>query len=947
MILYPEQPRPTIRIAALIFFTAVIFLNAQNIDLRIATADSLFETGRYATAESLYGDILKEADGKIRAAAEKGLGNIAFVYGRYDQADKNYRSAQVLFRKARDPRGEAKTLINLGNLFYLRNDYPTARKNYEQAIGIIRKLKETGAAEKRDLLGAEANLGQIDLATGKDETAIVRFRSALQTARDIGYLAGEADNRQNIGDYYQVTGEPDSSLAYYGEAVRIFLSMNHAKRASDVLKEMGNIYRKMGEYDQAYDRIHQALSLLRMVKKGDYLPGEGELYNNLGLLFLDMGNYRGGLDNFLTGLEAFRFLGDSVGVKKAEENLGNAYLRLASGDSSFYDSSQFYYDRARKIGNQPIDQANYCNNLGVLCESRGHYPDALDYYSKARKMYETARDLLGVARVTNNLANIAMIQNDYGNAIKNYEAALAGIRAYRRRDWEASLLANLGNAQHRDRKSDAALGSLNQAVEIVEQLRRGIASQEFRSQYFENKIAIYEELVDLYVEKGMAREAFNTAERAKARAFLDLLAGAEEVGYRSDLDPEVKALIARERDLEKKIEFLAGDPAQPRAIMEHDSVLKALIEAFPDYRTLKARQPIAVEELQARLDDRTAVVEYFLGGKTGFVFVVTRDRLSVRRLDDEPVSIYEKVDSLRKVIRSKKDFTECGKELYDMLIFPLRRDLEPADRLCIVPHSALHHLPFAALVVSREPRRLLIEDYDIFYSPSASVYALTREKESRKMVKSAIFAKSNFAEHPDWFDIPLPGTNAEKDSLVANRVLPGVTVYSDVASQNPPSEANAKRHAGEYDILHFATHGKLDTDSPLDSRIVLSGDSIEDGNLKVREIFNLKLNACLVTLSACQTGQLKAFAGSGRYALGDELTGLSRAFIYAGAPSVVASLWKVSDAATVLLMVGFYKNLKDHDKTRALCDAQRSLMKSEYYSAPFYWAPFVVIGDGD
>jgi CHAT domain-containing protein len=910
-------------------------------------ADSLFESGRYETAESLYRNILKDPGDNIRAGAEKGLGNISFVYGRYDQADKSYRMALELFRKIRDPRGEAKTLINLGNLSFLRSDFPAARKSYEKAIVIIRQLKEPGAAEQKDLLAAEANLGQINMIIGNRELALVQFRNALQAAREIGNPAIEADNLQNVGNFYQQTGEPDSAVKYYEEAVNICMQTGYFKRAADAMREMGSIHRRTGEYDRAYTLTYQALALLFRIKKGDYMPGEGEIYNNLGLLFLDMGNYRSALENFTSGLKAFRYLGDSIGVGKAEENLGNAYLRLSARDSSYYDSSQFFYDQARRIGDQPIDQADYYNNLGVLCEIRGRYTAARDNYSKARKTYESAKDHVGVARVLNNLANIALRQNDYGTAVKDYEAALAGIRKYRRRDWEASLLANLGNAQHQSGKLNEALRSLSQAVEIVERLRQGISSQEFRSQYFENKIAIYEELVGLYVQKGMAREAFKTAERAKARAFLDLLAGAGEIGYRADLNPEVKALIARERDLEKKIEFLTGDSAQPRAIMEHDSVLLELIDAFPDYRALKSGQPITVEELQSRLDDRTAIVEYFLGQRTGFVFTITRGRLSVRRLDANPLTIYENVDSLRKIIRAKKDYARYGRALYDILVAPLRSEIGTAERLCIVPHSALHHLPFAALIVKDEPRRLLIEDYDIFYSPSASVYALAKDKNRRKSFKSAIFAKSSFAEHPDWFDIPLPGTNAEKDSLLAARVMPGVTVFSDVDAKFLPTETNAKRHAGEYDILHFATHGKLDADSPLDSRIVLSADSIEDGNLKVREIFNLKLNAYLVTLSACQTGQVKAFTGTGKYAVGDELTGLSRAFIYAGAPSVVASLWKVSDAATVLLMVNFYKNLKSQDKTRALCAAQRTLMKSEYYGAPFYWAPFVVIGDGD
>ena len=220
---------------------------------------------------------------------------------------------------------------------------------------------------------------------------------------------------------------------------------------------------------------------------------------------------------------------------------------------------------------------------------------------------------------------------------------------------------------------------------------------------------------------------------------------------------------------------------------------------------------------------------------------------------------------------------------------------------------------------------------------------------SEKALASVIFAKSDFSEHPDWFDMPLPGTNTEKDSLLSARVLPNVKVYSDVDPLSPaPSEHNAKSVLKEYDLVHFATHGKLDNASPLESRIVLSADKADDGNLTVREILNIDLEAYLVTLSACETGRLKGYGDKDQHNVGDELTGLTRAFIYAGTPSVVASLWKVHDLSTALLMVQFYKNLKDSDKTRALCDAQRWFINNDrlyYFQEPFFWAPFVVFGD--
>jgi CHAT domain-containing protein len=466
----------------------------------------------------------------------------------------------------------------------------------------------------------------------------------------------------------------------------------------------------------------------------------------------------------------------------------------------------------------------------------------------------------------------------------------------------------------------------------------------------ESKVIIYEMLIGLYYRKGMAREAFNYAERAKSRAFLDLLSGVD-LSRKEDLDPAVRGLIQREQELEKKVEFLTGDPRQPGAVIEHNEILRELARQYPDYASLKSASPIDIGDLQEDLDDQTAVVEYFVGSSSGYVFVVTDRSLGIKKIGPEPAKLCEKVDYYRKVIKrlvnySDKELMELSRWFYTNLLEPVGTEIKGKRRLCIVPYGILHDLPFAAVALEQQPLRLLIDEHDVFYAPSASVYQLAHGRKKQMKEDAVIFAKSGFRDHRDWFDLPLPGTIKETDSIQAAKALPRLTIFSDADSSGlQPTETRAKEVLKDFDIIHFATHGKLATgDSALDSRVILSTDANNDGNLKVREIFNMDLDAYLVTLSACETGQLKGFSG-GNYLVGDELTGLSRAFIYAGTPSVVASLWKVSDVSTALLMARFYKNLQGSDKTRALCDAQRWLRKKEYYDRPFFWAPFVVIGD--
>jgi CHAT domain-containing protein len=244
---------------------------------------------------------------------------------------------------------------------------------------------------------------------------------------------------------------------------------------------------------------------------------------------------------------------------------------------------------------------------------------------------------------------------------------------------------------------------------------------------------------------------------------------------------------------------------------------------------------------------------------------------------------------------------------------------------------------------------LLLDDYDIFYAPSASVYALVQNRDQRSTRSAIIFAKSDYSDHQEWQHMPLPGTSVEKDSLLTDGYLSSARVYADAEGLAfQPTESNLKAISQDFDIIHCAAHGALDNDSPMDSKVVLSKDEENDGNVTVREIFNMELSAYLVTLSACETGKLKGFSAQTRFSAGDDMTGLTRALLYAGASSVVASLWKVHDLSTALMMMRFYRNMATMDKVHALCEAQRWILHSEelyYFNKPFFWAPFVVFGD--
>jgi CHAT domain-containing protein len=272
-----------------------------------------------------------------------------------------------------------------------------------------------------------------------------------------------------------------------------------------------------------------------------------------------------------------------------------------------------------------------------------------------------------------------------------------------------------------------------------------------------------------------------------------------------------------------------------------------------------------------------------------------------------------------------------GRELftknYALLIAPVEKYLTGFKNIGIIPHGSLHFLPFQALICP--DGKYFIEKYNIFYTPSASVYMFSEGKKYNPEKQIIAMALGDL----DLGDFSgLPGTKTEVDQLRA--------LYNNITFrfETESTETFLKENAPSYAYIHLATHGLLDPLQPLYSYLLFAPTEEDDGLLTVSEVFGLNLNSRLVALSACQTGL-------GDLSQGDDIVGLSRAFLYAGSPAVIVSLWSVADQPTALLMTEFYKNLENYSPQEALGIAQREVMKQ--YPAPFYWAPFQLIGRGD
>jgi hypothetical protein len=448
------------------------------------------------------------------------------------------------------------------------------------------------------------------------------------------------------------------------------------------------------------------------------------------------------------------------------------------------------------------------------------------------------------------------------------------------------------------------------------------------------------------------KAAFNYAEEYKARTLLDLLAGKKSTDAKDGPFLVAKAEPSTEsRDV--KIEK-PKDGAGGGATLRDLDVEKSNYPKLPEDKTTSERliknyeniPVLGLEELQPLASEFTFVT-YVVGLEESSALVLTRDsvtaiplpnltrktlRAETRRLREAlGVSSCEGRDlSLEKAedvvqpppLPNNEAFLENSKLLYEQLVEPVLPHLKNKI-LIISPDDVLNRLPFEAL---GKDGAYLVNDYDIAYAPSANILKFCMDKERHK--HESVLALGN----PNLQNPAFSLVNAESEVNDLKGLFPRVDAYTF----DQATEGVVKAHAGEYDILHFACHGELNMDDPMLTSLRLAPDAENDGYLHAGEVFDLNLQASLVVLSACNSSL-------GDLASGNELMGLTRSFLYAGAPSILASSWTVDDRSTAMLMREFYRRLGEMSKVEALREAKLAVMKE--YPNPFHWAPFCLQGD--
>ncbi|MBC7349483.1 MAG: CHAT domain-containing protein [Candidatus Aminicenantes bacterium] len=749
---------------------------------------------------------------------------------------------------------------------------------------------------------------------------------------------------------------------------------------------MGHYYFSNNNLNLAIDYFTQTISYINE----STLPQDiFDIYYNLGTVYNEIGNFNKAIEYFSNALNIISGDKDNPYYSATLIGIGFSYVKkgLTLGNREDYDRAFEYFSQAQmaaaRTGNKNFEVITL-NNLGSLKAHLEENLDALYYLNKARALAEELKLNSHLASIYTNIGIVYSRLGDYQNSTLYYDKAinLALAENENRYLW-TSYLEKANLMRKRNQPEQARFYYLN-SINIIESLRSQLMTEEDKANFLgsDKRLDAYHNLVDLLISQGGKSgkqsslfQAFNYMERAKARAFLESI----EVSKVSQQFPVDIRLANREKELMSDLSriytrLITPDIEEKERARLLDQV-KLLEEELENVRRqIRSRNPafanLTYPEIisydQARkefVDSRTAIFAFLIGKESAYAFCLSPKGLKVYPIPKQK-ELREMVSRHRRAISDtdNQDFGS-GNELYKALIEPgLENGLKNSlKKLLIIPDDILTVLPFETLVLA-EPADWLIKHYTISYAPSLSSLKELVHKQNRKNRKKP---SNNLLAVGDPYYGELEEKYAELSTKTIFQDLYSLSDmkfyrlrYSQeevrrITSQFPKSRALTREKASEdlvkranladYRIIHFAAHGLIDDQKPARSAIVLTldNDPAEDGFLQMREILNLKLNSDLVVLSSCQTGL-------GQFIRGEGVEGLSRAFFYAGASSVLISLWTVNDQVASQLMERFYLYLKESQSpAEALRAVKLEMVESGVVSHPYYWASFILNGNGD
>jgi CHAT domain-containing protein/Flp pilus assembly protein TadD len=714
--------------------------------------------------------------------------------------------------------------------------------------------------------------------------ALQSWQQALQIYREIKDRQGEGAALGNLGIAYRNLGDYKKAIEYHQQFLAIAREIKDRNSEGKALGNLGNAYLSLGDYPKAIEYYQQTLAIAREIKDRE---SEGKALGNLGVAYYSLGDYPKAIEYQQQWLAIAREIKDRQGEGAALGSLGNAYLSL------------------------------------------GDYPKAIEYQQQWLAIAREIKDRRSEGKALGNLGLAYYSLGDYPKAIEYLQQLLAIAREIKDRQSEGTALNNLGLALYKQGNLTLAESTLIEGIKVYESLRSRELKDSEKVSIFEEQSRTYRTLQKVLIAQNKTDAALEIAERGRGRAFVELLA--------SKLAANPKEQFPTPPNI---AEIKQTAKSQNATLVQYSII-------YDEFK-IAGKQQAKESELYIWVIKPTGKVSFHRSdlkplwqkSNTNLSKLVESVRASIGVVDirSRAGGIVSSSHGVDKANQNKR-----LKQLHEVLIKPIANILpqNPNDKVIFIPQDSLFLVPFPAL--QDADNKYLIEKHTILTAPSIQVLSLTRQQKlkngSAKIGKSEALVVGNPSmpsvalkpgDKPQKL-IPLAG--AEKE---ANAIAPLLKTKAITGGEATETAIAQKMQQARF--IHLATHGLLDDNRGLGSAIALTPSGKDDGLLTAEEILDMKINADLVVLSACDTGR-------GRIT-GDGVIGLSRSLISAGVPSVLVSLWSVDDGSTAFLMTEFYQNMQQGlDKSTALRKAM--LTAKDKYSNPLQWSAFTLIGEAE
>lgn len=895
-----------------------------------------------------------------RQAAEAYLqaGDIYSTLSRYQKGRASYSQAL----RGQDPEKRCKALSRIARTYAATGPFSLADRYSKEALDFCRTLSERAQGEALEARGEVL----LELA-GEHAQGEYFFRQARELfvrARDKN---GEARTLLALAHIDLFSGEKQAEgLRSAEQALQLWSSTGNKYEIARMRSYLGTFAITKGQFETGQCNYRVSRPVFQVLGNKDE---EASVLNGLGYVNRETGDWQKSLEYYRQARAIFASLRDMVGQMEAIRGVGKA-LSMTRNYESLLPLYRQNLRLARQSGD-PVAIAGSLADLAHAYEGTRRYIQAEASYRRSLKQYRAAHHLYGEVDILVGLGRLQIRTGSYFEAVTSLESANEMQQQLGEIERVANIQYELARVYLRLNRLEDAQSAIEKTIDIVEKQRMSISHFDSRASYFAAVHAYYALYIEILMSleqkgpgRGLAEKAFDASERSRARTLLDLLTTTSQ-------DAPCEELLERQLRPRSQPEVATSGEAPP-----------------PPSPTL------TLKEVQAEIEpEDTVLLEYALGDEKSYVWAVENGQIYAHELPQSQL-IRKLVEGFRQTLvppqlkagesasdyqarvrRQQQSYKAYARQLSRLLLGPV--ELAGAKRILIVPDGSLQYVPFAALLipVSGSGEQLLISRYEINVLPSASVLGTLRKTASQRApptATAAIFADPVFEADDPRIPINrakahgaqerpaaltraisdigraqyIPRLQASRDeanaiaNVLRSRGSQGVRVSLDFAASR---DFVFKDGLTRFRLVHFATHGLVDSRRPEMSGLILSlidrNGRKQDGYLRLGEIYKMKLSADLVVLSSCESALGKDLEAEG-------IIGLPRGFLYAGAKSVIASLWKVNDEATAKLMADLYARIqRGESPSSALRGAQLKMTRDEQWSNPYYWAAFALQGE--